>query len=79
VPGEHKDVRTARPDGGSYREGTRLNVSDSDGTAILYNQSIKGGTSHAQFVCAIEATLRLDQCPGDTGSDRSCGKDREIR
>ena len=33
----------ALPKGG-YRQRTRLNVSDSDGTAILYNESLKGGT-----------------------------------
>jgi Circularly permutated YpsA SLOG family len=31
------------PNGG-YRQRTRLNVSDSDGTAILYNESLKDGT-----------------------------------
>jgi hypothetical protein len=27
-----------------YRQRTRLNVSDSDGTAILYGETLKGGT-----------------------------------
>jgi hypothetical protein len=38
---------------GGYRQRTRLNVSDSDGTAILYNESLKGGTRLARNLCAL--------------------------
>jgi Circularly permutated YpsA SLOG family len=37
---------------GGYRQRTRLNVSDSDGTAILYNESLKGGTRLTRNLCA---------------------------
>jgi hypothetical protein len=40
------------PNGG-YRQRTRLNVSDSDGTAILYNESLKGGTRLTRNLCAL--------------------------
>jgi hypothetical protein len=40
------------PNGG-YRQRTRLNVSDSDGTAILYNDSLKGGTRLTRNLCAL--------------------------
>jgi hypothetical protein len=40
------------PNGG-YRQRTRLNVPDSDGTAILYNESLKGGTRLARNLCAL--------------------------
>jgi Circularly permutated YpsA SLOG family len=53
VPDEGMDVRTARPVGGNYRQRTRLNVSDSDGTAILYNESLKGGTRLTRNLCAL--------------------------
>src|SRR3984893_18408788 len=36
-----------------YRQRTRLNVSDSDGTAILYNDSLKGGTRLTRNLCAL--------------------------
>jgi putative molybdenum carrier protein len=36
-----------------YRQRTRLNVSDSDGTAILYNESLKGGTRLTRNLCAL--------------------------
>src|ERR1700684_4463517 len=42
----------ALPKGG-YRQRTRLNVSDSDGTAILYNGSLKGGTRLTRNLCAL--------------------------
>jgi hypothetical protein len=42
----------ALPHGG-YRQRTRLNVSDSDGTAILYNESLKGGTRLTRNLCAL--------------------------
>ena len=38
---------------GNYRQRTRLNVSDSDGTAILYNESLKGGTKLTRNLCAL--------------------------
>jgi hypothetical protein len=40
------------PNGG-YRQRTRLNVSDSDGTAILYNESLTGGTRLTRNLCAL--------------------------
>jgi Circularly permutated YpsA SLOG family len=40
------------PNGG-YRQRTRLNVSDSDGTAILYYESLKGGTRLTRNLCAL--------------------------
>jgi hypothetical protein len=40
------------PNGG-YRQRTRLNVTDSDGTAILYNESLKGGTRLTRNLCAL--------------------------
>jgi Circularly permutated YpsA SLOG family len=42
----------ALPKGG-YRQRTRLNVVDSDGTAILYGESIDGGTGLARNLCAL--------------------------
>jgi Circularly permutated YpsA SLOG family len=38
---------------GGYRQRTRLNVSDSDGTAILYNEALKGGTRLTRNLCAL--------------------------
>src|SRR6202011_1315550 len=38
---------------GGYRQRTRLNVTDSDGTAILYNDSLKGGTRLTRNLCAL--------------------------
>jgi Circularly permutated YpsA SLOG family len=38
---------------GGYRQRTRLNVSDSDGTAILYNESLRGGTRLTRNLCAL--------------------------
>lgn len=38
---------------GGYRQRTRLNVSDSDGTAILYDESLKGGTRLTRNLCAL--------------------------
>jgi hypothetical protein len=40
------------PNGG-YRQRTRLNVVDSDGTAILYNESLTGGTRLTRNLCAL--------------------------
>jgi hypothetical protein len=40
------------PNGG-YRQRTRLNVSDSDGTAILYRETLKGGTRLTRNLCAL--------------------------
>jgi hypothetical protein len=38
---------------GGYRQRTRLNVSDSDGTAILYNESLTGGARLTRNLCAL--------------------------
>jgi hypothetical protein len=43
---------TLLPHGG-FRQRTRLNVTDSDGTAILYNESLKGGTRLTRNLCAL--------------------------
>jgi Circularly permutated YpsA SLOG family len=40
------------PNGG-YRQRTRLNVVDSDGSAILYYESISGGTRLTRNLCAL--------------------------
>jgi Circularly permutated YpsA SLOG family len=40
------------PNGG-YRQRTRLNVSDSDGTAILFNEILRGGTRLTRNLCAL--------------------------
>src|SRR5450631_131844 len=44
---------TVLPKGG-YRQRTRLNVVDSDGTAILYYETLKGGTRLTRNLCALE-------------------------
>ena len=38
---------------GSNRQRTRLNVVDSDGTVILYHESLKGGTRLTRNLCAL--------------------------
>jgi hypothetical protein len=38
---------------GGYRQRTRLNVSDSDGTAILYSELLKGGTRLTRNLSAL--------------------------
>jgi hypothetical protein len=38
---------------GSYRQRTRLNVVDSDGTAIFYNELLTGGTRLTRNLCAL--------------------------
>jgi Circularly permutated YpsA SLOG family len=38
---------------GGYRQRTRLNVSDSDGTAILYYESLRGGTRLTRNLSAL--------------------------
>jgi hypothetical protein len=38
---------------GGYRQRTRLNVSDSDGTVILYVESLKGGSRLTRNLCAL--------------------------
>jgi hypothetical protein len=43
---------TPLPNGG-YRQRTRLNVSDSDGTAIVYDELLKGGTRLTRNLCAL--------------------------
>jgi hypothetical protein len=40
--------------GGGNRQRTRQNVVDSDGTAILFNESLKGGTLFTHDVCRRE-------------------------
>jgi hypothetical protein len=40
------------PNGG-YRQRTRLNVVDSDGSAIIYNELLEGGTRLARNLCAL--------------------------
>src|SRR5271165_821994 len=40
--------------GGAYRQRTVKNVLDSDGTAILFNQSLSGGTLYTHDVCRRE-------------------------
>jgi hypothetical protein len=42
----------ALPQGG-YRQRTRLNVTDSDGTAILLNEILKGGSRLTRNLCAL--------------------------
>ena len=38
---------------GGYRQRTRLNVVDSDGTAIIYYETLKGGTRLTRNLCAL--------------------------
>jgi hypothetical protein len=38
---------------GDYRQRTRLNVVDSDGTVIFYNESLEGGARLARNLCAL--------------------------
>jgi Circularly permutated YpsA SLOG family len=38
---------------GGYRQRTRLNVTDSDGTAILYNDALTDGTRLTRNLCAL--------------------------
>jgi hypothetical protein len=38
---------------GSYRQRTRLNVSDSDGTVVFYNELLKDGTRLTRNLCAL--------------------------
>jgi hypothetical protein len=44
---------TPLPKGG-YRQRTRQNVVDSDGTTIIYFNSLKGGTRLTRDLCALE-------------------------
>jgi hypothetical protein len=39
---------------GGYHQRTRQNVVDSDGTAILYYETLKGGTRLTRNLCALE-------------------------
>lgn len=39
---------------GGYRQRTRLNVLDSNGTAILFNEILKGGSRLTRNLCALE-------------------------
>jgi hypothetical protein len=47
---------TVLPEGG-YRQRTRQNVVDSDGTAILYCETLRGGTRLTRNLCALEKNL----------------------
>jgi hypothetical protein len=38
---------------GNYRQRTRLNVVDSDGTAVIYNESLIGGARLTRNLCAL--------------------------
>jgi Circularly permutated YpsA SLOG family len=38
---------------GNYRQRTRLNVVDSDGTAVIYNESLTGGSRLTRNLCAL--------------------------
>jgi len=44
---------TPLPSGG-YRQRTRANVVDSDGTALIFFNSLKGGTRLTRNLCALE-------------------------
>jgi hypothetical protein len=44
---------TPLPSGG-YRQRTRQNVVDSDGTALIFFNSLKGGTRLTRNLCALE-------------------------
>jgi Circularly permutated YpsA SLOG family len=39
---------------GGFRQRTRLNVVDSDGTAILFHETLLGGTRLVRNLCALE-------------------------
>ena len=64
---------------GGYRRRTLKNVHDSDGTAILFNQSLSGGTKLTRDLCIrekkpfvlISATADLETCHKDVATDRS--------
>jgi Circularly permutated YpsA SLOG family len=58
----------ALPKGG-YRQRTRQNVIDSDGTAIIYDETLKGGTRLTRnFVCAAQEALHSHRCAASVGS-----------
>jgi hypothetical protein len=44
----------SRRSNGGYRQRTRLNVLDSNGTAILFREILKGGTRLTRNLCALE-------------------------
>jgi hypothetical protein len=50
IPERYPLLRLPR---GGYRQRTRLNVTDSDGTAILYNEALKDGTRLTRNLCAL--------------------------
>lgn len=66
IPARYPLTETA---GSGYRERTRLNVRDSDGTLVLARSAVEGGTAYT--VRCAEATgrpvlvLRLDDDAGD--------------
>jgi hypothetical protein len=61
VPGDRRAEDGVIPDRyplmalpkGGYRQRTRLNVVDSDGTAILYVEALSGGTRLTRNLCAL--------------------------
>src|ERR1700733_15062343 len=57
---------TVLPKGG-YRARTRLNVSDSDGTAILYKESLTGGTRLTRNLAALlkrpDILIKMSETP----------------
>jgi hypothetical protein len=53
-PDQSGGARPARPVAGQYRQRTLKNVQDSDGTAILFNQSLAGGTKQTRDLCIRE-------------------------
>jgi hypothetical protein len=55
---------------GGYRARTRLNVLDSSGTAILFNDLLKGGSRLTRNLCALEKKpyilIRAQETPDPT-------------
>jgi Circularly permutated YpsA SLOG family len=52
--GESTDVRTARHVGEQYRARTLMNVQTSDGTVILFSETLSGGILLTQKLCVRE-------------------------
>jgi hypothetical protein len=52
--GESMDVRTARQVGEQYRARTLMNVQTSDGTVILFSETLSGGILLTQKLCVRE-------------------------
>jgi ATP-dependent protease Clp ATPase subunit len=51
LPDVDIDVRTARQVGEQYKARTLKNVQDSDGTVILFSETLSGGTLLTQKLC----------------------------